>query len=461
MSETSEVGSAAQPGSGRPRHESGLSSGPGISTSGKWASFSVPEYRWLWAGAAASFLSVQMMFVARGWLAWQLTESSLAIGAVYLVFGLVMLVGMPIGGVAADRLGKRTLLRVSSAAMTASQLTMGIVVATELVSFWMLLVAALLQGGAFSLIAPARVSISRDIVGPRLLSNAVVLQQIAMNTTRVFGPSVAGLILFLAPSDQSGIAATYLITGSIMFLSFVSTFFLPPGLPTGDLSRSPLNDLGDGVRYLRSRPALMSLVVTSLLVTMVAFPYVALLPELADEVFGVGGSGFGFLMAISAIGGVTAAFYSADRADGPLAGRLQTIFGFGFGAGLLVMAAAPAFAWAVAPMILIGFAATGFQALNNTLALHNADHAYHGRVQGLLMMSFGAFGVAALPLGALADQIGVRQTVALMGVAGILVMCGYLAWGHRSELATSEPEALVGSRSGPPSYAERDPDEHR
>jgi len=460
VTETSELGSADEPGSRREGRDPGTSSAPGHYTNSKWASFAVPEYRWLWAGAAASFLSVQMMFVARGWLAWELTESSLAIGAVYLVFGLVMLVGMPIGGVAADRLGKRTLLRVSSAAMAASQLTMGVVVATELVSYWMLLVAALVQGAAFSLIAPARVSISRDIVGPRLLSNAIVLQQIAMNTTRVFGPSVAGLILFVAPSDQSGIAATYMITGSIMVLAFGSTFFLPLGLPTGDLSRSPLNDLTDGVRYVRSRPALMALVVTSLLVTMVAFPYVALLPELADDVFGVGGSGFGFLMAISAIGGVSAAFYSADRADGPIAGRLQTMFGFGFGAALLVMAAAPAFAWAVFPMVLIGFAATGFQALNNTLALHNADHAYHGRVQGLLMMSFGAFGIAALPLGALADQIGVRQTIALMGATGVLVMCGYLLWGRRSDL---ESGAAAPARAQPGSapYARTAADDRR
>jgi predicted MFS family arabinose efflux permease len=422
-------------------HAAPLPPGSATELGGKWASFAVPQYRWLWAGSAASFLSVQMMFVARGWLAWELTQSSLAIGAVYLVFGAVLLVGMPIGGVAADRVAKRALLRVSSAVMAASQLIMSGLVMAEVVELWMLLVVAFVQGASFSVIAPARISISRDIVGPRLLSNAIVLQQIAMNTTRVFGPSAAGLILFLAPSDRAGIAATFLITGLIMLLAFVSTFFLPLGLPAGDLSHSPRRDLADGVAYVRRRPPLLALVLTSLLVTMVAFPYVALLPQLADDVFGVGGSGFGFLMAIGALGGVSAAFYSADRADGPTAGRLQTLFGFAFGAGLLVMATAPGFAWAILPMMLLGFAATGFQALNNTLALRDTDPAYHGRVQGLLMMSFGAFGVAAMPLGALADAIGVRPTIALMGVAAVLVMCGYLLWGHRSELITDAVDA--------------------
>ena len=403
---------------------------------GRWTSLRVPEYRWLWAGAAASFLSVQMMFVARGWLAWQLTEQNLALGGVYLVFGLVMLIGMPLGGVATDRVPKRLLLSTSTGVMVVTQIVMATLIATEVVHYWMLLVTAVAEGLAFSLIAPARVAMAGVAVGPRLMSNAIVLQQIAMNSTRIFGPALAGAILGIyGDEDLTGLTIIYYVSAAVMVIAFVSTFFLPPGLPTGRSGHSPMQELRGGVEHVRGDPRLLGLVVVSLLVTMIAFPYVALLAAYADEVLEIGGDGFGRLMAVSAIGGVGAAVFSADRADGPSANRLQTGFGFGFGAGLIFVSLASSFPVAMMAMIVIGLSATGFQALNNTLALSYAAPAFHGRVQGLLMMSFGAFGIAALPLGAVADAVGIRQTIFCMGAVAILVMLGYVLYRRSLHLA--------------------------
>jgi MFS family permease len=296
----------------------------------------------------------------------------------------------------------------------------------------MLLLTAVSEGLCFSLIAPARVAMAGVTVGPRLMSNAIILQQIAMNSTRIFGPALAGAILGLhGDDDLTGITTIYAVSAGVMVIAFVSTFFLPPGLPTGGSGRSPLQELRGGVQHVRNDPRLLGLVVVSLLVTMVAFPYVALLAAYADQALDIGGDGFGRLMAVSAIGGVGAAVFSANRADGPTANRLQTGFGFGFGVGLMFLSMAPGFPVAMLAMILLGMSATGFQALNNTLALSYAEPEFHGRVQGLLMMSFGAFGIAALPLGAIADVIGIRQTIWGMGLIAVAVMTGYLIYRRR------------------------------
>jgi predicted MFS family arabinose efflux permease len=174
---------------------------------------------------------------------------------------------------------------------------------------------------------------------------------------------------------------------------------------------------------------------------VVAFPYIALLPEMADEVYDVGGSGFGLLLGVSAVGGVLATVWSANRTTSVGAGSLQTLLGFGFGTALVLIALAPVFALAVPAIVMIGFVATGFQVFNNTLALQQTDPEYHGRVQGLLMMSFGGFGVAALPLGALADAIGVRWTLLGMGLAAIAVMVGYVVAGRMLPADGAGPEA--------------------
>ncbi len=65
---------------------------------------------------------------------------------------------------------------------------------------------------------------------------------------------------------------------------------------------------------------------------------------------------------------------------------------------------------------VLGAAVAAFQSMNATLVLANAEPAYHGRMQSLLQLGFSAFGLAGLPLGLLADLIGLRPTLAVMGV---------------------------------------------
>ena len=64
--------------------------------------------------------------------------------------------------------------------------------------------------------------------------------------------------------------------------------------------------------------------------------------------------------------------------------------------------------------------------MNNSLVLGLAEFEFHGRMQSLMMLSFSGFGMAALPLGLLADVIGLRQTFVVMGVTALLAMVTYL-----------------------------------
>ena len=68
-----------------------------------FASLQNLDYRKLWWAGTFSFMSVQMQFLLRGVLAWDLTEREGALGLVYLCFGIALLIATPLGGVAADR----------------------------------------------------------------------------------------------------------------------------------------------------------------------------------------------------------------------------------------------------------------------------------------------------------------------------------------------------------------------
>ena len=158
------------------------------------SSLQVPEYRVLWWAGVFSFMSVQGQFVLRGLLAWDLTESEGALGLVYLVFGLTMLIGTPFGGVVADRFAKRRVLLWSQSLIFVAAAAMAVVVLADLVTFWMLLLASMAQGLAFAFYGPARIAMAAELVGRDQLGNAITLSMLSMSGTRVFAPALAGFL---------------------------------------------------------------------------------------------------------------------------------------------------------------------------------------------------------------------------------------------------------------------------
>ena len=175
--------------------------------SATFASLEDPTYRRLWLGGLVSFLAVQMEFIARGWLAYELTGTNSGLGAVFLGFGVPMLLLTPWGGVVADRLPKRKVLIACQLVLGASSALLALAVVTDVITYWMLIAAAVLQGIGFSFLGPARMAFTGELVGPDRLSNAIVLQQMSMNGTRVFGPSIAGALIGIAFVGVGGVYA--------------------------------------------------------------------------------------------------------------------------------------------------------------------------------------------------------------------------------------------------------------
>ena len=378
-----------------------------------FAALEDPQYRRLWIGGLISFLAVQMEFISRGWLAFRLTGSNAGLGAVYLGFGVPMLLLTPWGGVAADRLPKRAVLMGCQLTLALSSATVAVAEIFGFLTYPLLIGTAVLQGAGFSFLGPARMAFTGELVGRERLGNAVVLQQMSMNGTRVFGPSVAGLLIGI---PAFGVGGVYLLTSSLMVATVWNTSRLPHGRPPEDREvRSPLAEMADGVRYVGNRKPILILVLTSLIVVMFAFPYVAFLPTLADRVFDVGSGGYGLMSGVSAVGALAASLLIAGRAGRAGALRIQLVAGLAFGAGVAALGFAPNFAVGLGIILCIGAASSAFQSLNNSLVLDQTDLAFHGRVQSLMMLSFSGFGMMALPLGAIADAIGIRITLLGMG----------------------------------------------
>ena len=172
--------------------------GPDPETEGTFSSLRIPTYRRLWLAGLFTFGAVAMQTTVRSFLAFDLTQRNSALGLVLLAMGVPMLIFTPIGGIAADRFPKRLVLVISITMMWLPAAFIAGALLADRLEFWMLVGSSVLQGAAFSLMAPTRMAFSAELVGRERLTNAILLAQISMNGTRVLGPSIAGAVIGLS-----------------------------------------------------------------------------------------------------------------------------------------------------------------------------------------------------------------------------------------------------------------------
>ena len=390
---------------------------------GTFAALRFPQHRRLWMSGLVVFLAVNSQTIARGWLARELTGTNAGLGGVLLGFGLAMLVATPFGGVAADRLPKRTVLVVAQLLLVFSSGWIGVAVQFDFVQYWMLIAAGALQAVAFALYGPGRMAFIAELVPEDTMPNAIVLGQMSAEGMRVIGPTTAGILIGAA---TWGLAAVFIASTVLCTAAVLLTLTLPPGEPRTDRPRrSPWEELGDGLQYVRDHKDISLLVFTSLAVVMAGYPYMAFLPSVADGIFDAGSGGYGLMATTSAIGALAAGFVTAAGSSRRDQWPVVSVAGAVFGIGLVALGLAPVFAVALVVLLVVGGASLMFQTTVNSLLLGRSDFEYHGRIQSLIMLGFSGFGIVALPLGVLADTIGLRTTLVLMGSAALVTTAVY------------------------------------
>jgi len=279
-----------------------------------FASFAVPAFRVIWVGTFLYYLSIFTGLVARGALAKELGGTNTALGVVTLAFGGVSLAMTPVGGVLADRLPKRNIMVGSTALLALSSAWLGITEWLEITEFWMLIAVSAIQAVAFALLVPARMAFTVELVGVKLIPNAVALSQVSLNANRVIGPALAGVLLGVAWLSYRAI---YLGAAALAGLAVLCFCLLDAGAPDANRPRrNPMAELREGVVYAWTTPTIRPVIVLAIAITMIGFPYVAFLPSVSEDFFNAGPEGYARLSLVGAVGGLIAGLLVARASLG-------------------------------------------------------------------------------------------------------------------------------------------------
>jgi MFS family permease len=373
------------------------------------------NFRRFFVGQGLSLIGTWLQQVAMGWVAWRLSGSALLLGAVAFCSNVGILALGPFTGVVADRIDRRGGLFVTQALLLAQAVTLAALVASGQLEVWHLVAGALWLGIVSAFDIPLRQSLYVHLVDDRAdLPNAIALNSFLVNTARVVGPALAGLILAATS------AAVCFALNALSFLAVIVAIArlrwpreTKPEPPRGGFWAS----WKEGARYAFGFAPVRALLVLVAIVAFTVTPYSTLMPIYAERVYGGGAHTLGFLLAAAGAGALATTTYLASRSTvrglGRVIGR----------AALVAGAALAAFSWltifplALALLALVGGGVILAAASTNTIIQTIVEDRLRGRVAGFYTMAFlGVAPVGALVGGALAKAIGVEATLAFDGV---------------------------------------------
>jgi MFS family permease len=414
---------------------------PGLETT--FRSLRVRNYRLFAAGQVVSLSGTWAQRVAQDWLVLDLSHNSgVALGITTgLQFLPVLLFGL-YGGVLADRYDKRNLLVAAQAVMGVLALVLGLLVVTGSVQLWHVYALAFLLGMAGVVDGPVRQSFVSEMVGPADLPNAVSLNSVTFNTSRIIGPALAGLAI-------SGLG-----TGPVFLVNAASYVAVIVGLcamrtaELHDARRVPRakGQLRAGLSYVRSRPELMVPIVLVFLVGTFGLNFQITLALVVKEVFHKGPSSYGLLTSMLAVGSLLGALTTARRSAPP---RQRTLIGAGVAFGLLevLLGVVPSYAVMAVLLVPTGAAVLIFTTTANASVQLAAAPEMRGRVMALYVLVFlGGTPIGAPLLGALTEVLGARSSLLIGGAVsalGCLLGGWYLA--RLRDRAQADARMLVAS----------------
>jgi MFS family permease len=343
-------------------------------------------------------------------------ESPLALGVVSAAVAIPMLVLAPFGGVLADRMERRNLIIWAQALAISSELVILVLLLSDRLQFWHLVMSAGMMGCAFPLIMPARQAIVVTLVGKRGLGSAVALNMSGVNMTRVLGPAIAGFMIPIVAIEGVYMMNLSLYVMALLVMTRVRR--VPP--PLEAKASSIGENLVAGFRYVWSNRLILILLVYGLVPLFLAMPFQTLLVVFAEDVWEVGSAGLGILNAAAGIGAVGGSAYIARR-DGS-AGRLRLMMlsAIAFGGLLAGFSASPWFWPAVGLVFVANIFGSMFGTLNNTAIQLLIPDNIRGRISSFLMMSFSLPLLGTLPVTALAQRLGAPMAVGISSLLAVV-----------------------------------------
>ena len=377
------------------------------------------DYRLFVLGYSASLAGSAMVPVALTFAVLNEGHGTADVGYVLAAETVPLVALLLVGGVVADRFGRRATMLAADAGRLVSEGLLAVLLLTGSPPLWVFMVLAGVLGAGQALFNPALTGLIPEIVQTERLQQANGLLGVAASTAQVVGPSLAGVIVAAGGAGWAIAvdAASYAVSG-LCLLALRSAARAPvPAEPA-----SLLSQLTAGWQEFRSRTWLWLIVAQYALFNALAFaPFMVLGAIVARDHLG-GAVAWGAILATFGAGSIAGALAALRfRPRRPLVAATLGTAVFALPLGLIAL---PGSTVAIAAAAgAAGFGVSIFATLWDTTMQRTIPAAILSRVS-----AYDWFGsVAFVPLGyllaaPLASALGDRGAL-LLGAAVVIGSC--------------------------------------
>jgi MFS family permease len=382
------------------------------------------DFRLLWFGHVFTSMAFWMDQVSRGWLIYELTDSTVQLGLVRGVQAIPILLLSPVAGSAADRYSRKTQILVAQIIDGTMFAALALLIFSGQIQPWHVYVTAFGMAIVQTFQQPARAAIVSDVVPTQNLTNAIGLSSIIFNVARSTGPALAGLLIASFGTGGSYSAqAMFYVLGTFWTLQLRAAERTSSNAHGGAVHGVSFGrSIVEGWQFSWQNEAVR----TGLLITMFAslfiVPFTTLLPVFARDILDVGATGQGFLLTAMGIGALASAVMIATFGDRMPRGLFMLGGVALYGLSVVAFAASSWFQLSMILMVIVGFANVCSHALVQTVIQTYSPREFRGRAIALFHMGQVVMTIGSMLIGSLAAFCGTQWAVVLMGAAGVFTM---------------------------------------
>jgi len=376
------------------------------------------NYRLFFLGQSISLIGTWVQRIALPWLVYQQTGSAFLLGVVGFAGQIPTLLLGPFAGVLIDRWNRYHILIATQILAMMQAFALVALYYSRSIQIWHIILLGVFLGAINAFDMPARQAFVVEMVTKRDdLGNAIALNSSMVNSARLIGPSVAGILI-----AATGEGVCFLING-VSYL-FVIVSLLMMRIPKKEIKPKTtrvLHELKEGMSYVFGFRPLRDIILLLGLVSLMGMSYAVLMPVFAKEILHGGSHTFGFLMGASGTGALAGALTLASRKSALGLERIIPLSAFLFGAGLISLSLSRLFLLSMGLMLITGLGMIMLMASSNTVLQTIVDDDKRGRMMSFYMIAFlGTAPFGSLFAGGLASRIGAPLTLTIGGTAVLI-----------------------------------------
>src|SRR4030095_10361573 len=334
------------------------------------------NYRLFFMGQSLSLIGTWMTQVATSWLIYRMTNSAWLLGFVGFAGQIPAFFIVPFAGVWVDRLDRLRILRITQTLSMLESFALATLVFSGHVNVWSITLLTMFQGIVNAVDMPARQTFLVDMVADRSdLPNAIALNSSMVNSARLIGPTIAGIVIAIA-----GEGACFLIDG-VSYLAVIGSLLMMRISPGTDRARKNVwSELKDGFEYVYRFTPVRSILVLLVCLNIFGVPYSVLLPVFASDILRGGPHTLGFLTGAAGLGALISAIALAMRRTIVGLGKVIAITGVVFGVSLMLFGLSRWMWLSLALMVVTGFTMMQQMSASKQIMQHIRDESKRGRV---------------------------------------------------------------------------------